>query len=349
MKLLLSFLIAITLIACKQKDTKETAVELPSEEQLTAYDLTIVFASCNDQDRPQPLWRPIIENQPDLYIWGGDNIYADTEDMEKMKADYDKVWANQDYVELSNKTKIVGTWDDHDYGGNDVGAEWKVKDEAQQLFLDFLKVDENDPIRKQEGVYSSEMITTDAGALKVILLDTRYFRSPLKKSTKEGHRYEPWDEADDGSILGEAQWQWLENELKDDSANFTLLVTSIQFLSEEHGYEKWANFPKERAKMYSLLQRAKAQNVIMLSGDLHQAEFSVNENAGTEYPLIDFTTSGLTHTYPEMAWNSNKYRVGEGTKVLNFGVLKFDFNNKKALMEIRTEGNELVEDLMQQY
>jgi len=82
---------------------------------------------------------------------------------------------------------------------------------------------------------------------------------------------------------------------------------------------------------------------------LHQAEFSVNENAGTEYPLIDFTTSGLTHTYPEMAWNSNKYRVGEGTKVLNFGVLKFDFNNKKALMEIRTEGNELVEDLMQQY
>jgi len=349
MKLALSFLIAIVLIGCKQKETSVPIVEDTSEVQNTTYDLTIVFASCNDQDRPQPLWRPIIETQPDLFIWGGDNIYADTDDMKKMKADYDKVWANADYQELSNKTKIIGTWDDHDYGKNDLGVNWKMKKESQKLFLDFLKVPESDVRRKQEGVYSSETISTEKGSVKIILLDTRYFRSPLKKSTIEGKRYEPWQKEGGGTILGKTQWQWLENEMKDDSADFTLLVTSIQFLSDEHGYEKWANFPTEQLKMYEVLQQAKAKNIILLSGDLHQAEFSVNTEAGLGYPLIDFTTSGLTHTYPEMPWKPNKYRVGAGSKALNFGVLKFDFKNKSARIEIRSLDNELIEDLSPQY
>lgn len=37
----------------------------------------LLFGSCNKQDRPQPLW-PVLKNRPsDVFIWLGDNIYAD--------------------------------------------------------------------------------------------------------------------------------------------------------------------------------------------------------------------------------------------------------------------------------
>ena len=37
----------------------------------------IAFGSCCDQDKPQPIWDAIIETQPELFIFLGDNIYGD--------------------------------------------------------------------------------------------------------------------------------------------------------------------------------------------------------------------------------------------------------------------------------
>jgi len=53
----------------------------------------------------------------------------------------------------------------------------------------------------------------DGLLLQVILLDTRYYRDPLSS---------------DGSILGDAQWTWLEKELKGLPTTFTVIVSSIQ-------------------------------------------------------------------------------------------------------------------------
>jgi len=350
MKNIYFLLFLVVLFSCNSKVSKA-----PSEDQRTettedeSPDFTIVFASCNDQNREQPLWKHIIENKPDLFIWGGDNVYADTADMEKMKADYDKVWANKDYAMLAEKTTIIGTWDDHDYGKNDAGVEWEKKAEAQQLLLDFLKVPENDPLRSQEGVYQSKIYETEKGSVKVILLDTRYFRDGLKPSDIQGRRYDPWKEGEGGTILGETQWQWLKEQLNDTTADFNLIVTSIQFLADEHGWEKWGNHPSEVKKMYETLKNAKSKNILLLSGDRHLAEFSANNNAGLGYPLIDFTTSGLTHTFPDSPESINRYRVGKEIKDLNFGVLRFDFENDKVMMEIRGVENKLLENLEQQY
>ncbi len=35
---------------------------------------TIAFGSCNKQYEPQPLWKIIVQNEPDLWIGLGDNI-----------------------------------------------------------------------------------------------------------------------------------------------------------------------------------------------------------------------------------------------------------------------------------
>ncbi|MFC7357510.1 alkaline phosphatase D family protein [Jejudonia soesokkakensis] len=350
MKKMLLLFTLVLLICCKPKPTEASSVEniLPTLSE-SEYDYTIVFGSCNDQDRPQPLWKPILENSPSVFIWGGDNVYADTANMQKMEADYDKVWANSEYQELADTSQIIGIWDDHDYGKNDAGIEWEKKEEAQTLLLDFLKVPENDIRRSQEGVYTSHFFNTKRGSIKVILLDTRYFRTELNPSDVEGRRYDSWEASDAGSVLGDRQWKWLEKELEEASADFTMIVSSIQFLADEHGWEKWGNYPSEVQKMYTVLQNAKASNIFFVSGDRHQGEVSVNKNAGLAYSLVDFTSSGLTHTFPGDPMDSNRYRVGDGTKDLNFGVFQFDFDTQTVLMELRGIDNTLIQEFKQTF
>ncbi|MDX1462326.1 MAG: alkaline phosphatase D family protein [Marinirhabdus sp.] len=336
---------------CKETTPAERIRQENSEQNAKedSYEMSVVFVSCNDQDRPQPLWKPIANNIPAVFVWGGDNIYADTENMDKMANDYQKLLQHPDYAEINRETIVLGTWDDHDYGKNDAGKEWPYKEEAKQLLLDFLGYHESDSIRKRPGVYHSRTITMEAGSVKFILLDTRTFRTPLKESTIPGHRYMAWPETHKGTILGEAQWKWLEDELADDTADFTVLVSSIQFLSDDHGWEKWGNFPSEVKKMYALLKHAKAQNILMLSGDRHMAEISVNTAAGLPYPLVDFTSSGLTHTWIDSETEANEYRVSNVVKQLNFGRLKFDFENEKVRFEIRGADDFLYEAFVQNY
>lgn len=323
-------------------ESKET-VEL---NRVESADFTIAFGSCNKQNLPQPLWDPIIANKPDVFIWGGDNIYADTPDMNRMEQDYNIQKSNPGYQKLISSTPVLATWDDHDYGKNDAGTEWEHKEESQQKFLDFLNVPQNDERRQRKGIYNSKDFNLENGSIKIILLDTRYFRSNLINSEKAGKRYDPNLK---GTVLGEEQWKWLKGELKNSNADFNLVVSSIQILSAEHGFETWGNFPKEVEKIKELIISSKAKNVVLLSGDRHISEFSKVDVPSLKYPLIDFTSSGLTHTYTSFSGEPNKYRAGEVVSDLSFGLLFFDFNKKKVTMQMRGQGNKLQQQLIQVY
>ncbi|WP_435577630.1 alkaline phosphatase D family protein [Gilvibacter sp.] len=346
-KLYLSLALVLCISACKNSQSKSEV-----EQETTAVNdtLTFVFASCNDQEREQPLWNPILGHKPELFIWGGDNIYSDTRDSSKMRADYDKQFNQPDYTKLRTQTKVIGTWDDHDYGENDAGAQYPMKIVASELFWDFMELPKGDSLRDQPGVFHSYVHQTEQGSVKFILLDTRYYRDPLLKSEDPNKRYTPWTEDHDGWFLGPLQWVWLENQLKDTTHDFTFIVSSIQFLNNaDHGWEKWGNFPAERNKMYEVLKAAQSKNIILLSGDRHHAEMSKDEQAGLGYPLLDFTASGLTHTFPGSPLEPNEYRWGEGTKDLNFGLIKVHQASKTVVFEIRGKDDVLIEQFVQAY
>ncbi|QED37411.1 alkaline phosphatase family protein [Antarcticibacterium arcticum] len=321
---------------------EKTSVDAPSKSS----DFIIAFGSCNRQDLPQPLWESIVENNPDLFIWGGDNVYADTADMQQLENDYETQKANAGYQKLLASTEILATWDDHDYGQNNGGTNWEFKKESQQKFLDFLDVPVNDLRREREGVYHSKLYTTPKGSVKVIVLDTRYFRSDLTMSETPGKRYEPDPE---GTILGEAQWTWLEQELKDSRADFNILVSSIQILAAEHGFETWGNFPLEVVKLEDLIASSGAQNVVILTGDRHISEFSRKQVKGLKYALVDFTSSGLTHTYTGFTGEPNQYRTGEVVSDLSFGLLFIDFDSRSIRMEMRGKENILQQEHLEKY
>ena len=210
----------------------------------------------------------------------------------------------------------------------------KLKKEAQKIFLDFFNVDAKSPRRKQEGIYHSKIFKTTEGNIKVIILDTRYFRTALTKSTKNSKRFMP-NTYGNGTVLGATQWQWLTGELKNSKADFNIIVSSIQVLAAEHGFETWGNFPHEVEKLKKLIVESNAKGVLLLSGDRHISEFSKTTVENLSFPLIDFTSSGLTHAYRGFTNEKNKYRVKDVVYNISFGILKFDFKTHKVTMQIR--------------
>lgn len=292
----------------------------------------VAFGSCNRQDKAQPLWNPILEAKPDLFIWTGDIVYGDTEDMALLKEKYRLQAEQADYMVFTRKVPVIGVYDDHDYGVNDGGKEYPQREASAQLLLDFLGESKESPRRKQEGVYASYDYGEADRLVRVIMLDTRY------------HREKPGPEAD---ILGEAQWKWLESQLMGSPARVNLIVSSIQILPEQHRFEKWANFPKARERLFDLIAKSKARGVVMISGDRHIAEISRMDVPGVFYPIYEITSSGMTHSFSSFRGEPNNLRVGEPFTELHYGLIAFDWDAviPTISMEIRDAANKAVRSL----
>ncbi len=308
----------------------------------------IAFGSCNRTELPNLLWDDILDARPDLWIWGGDIIYADTDDADAIRAMYEDQMEIPEYKALVAEVPVIGTWDDHDYGLNDGGVEFEAKAASQQALLDFLGVPGEHARRQREGVYAAHSYTFGKHTAKVLVLDTRYFRSPLRKDSTGVKRYLPHQQAG-GTVLGGKQWQWLERELRSSKADFNIIVSSIQLLSGEHGFESWGLFPAQTQKLLDLIADSGASGVMVLSGDRHISEFSRLESAGLRDPLVDFTSSGLTHAYRDFSGEPNPYRVGEVIAVESFGLLLLDGDNKQAVFQIRGDSGEVLAELRQDY
>ncbi len=341
MQKFLTFLLLFIILGCTPKSTDllYAPQSLPTRTELQ----TIAFGSCARQDLPQDIWRDVLANEPDLWIWLGDNIYGDTEDMTVMAAKYQMQKSGELYQQLRSSTSIIGIWDDHDYGVNDGDKNYVLKDESKALMLDFLDVPKNADVRKRPGAYQSYTFGPAGKKVKVILLDGRYFRDELEKGEgDQSRRYLP---NPTGDMLGEAQWTWLERELTNSDAQIHFIGCGIQFIPEEHPFEKWANFPQARQRLFDLLTKTKPAQAILLSGDRHIAEISKFNLSELDYPLYDVTASGLTHAYTGAGEEPNRHRVGKLIKQLNFGVLRIDWSGEAPTVtaEIRSLGDEVLE------
>ncbi|HYT92665.1 MAG TPA: alkaline phosphatase D family protein [Gemmataceae bacterium] len=296
----------------------------------------IAFGSCAHQDKPQPIWDVVIAAKPDLFLFLGDTVYGDTTDMDVLRKKYAKLAAIPGWQRLRAACPVHATWDDHDYGANDAGAEYPKKDESQQIFLDFFGVAKDAPRRTQKGVYHAQLFGPPERRLQVILLDTRYFRSPLKKRGKFIPGEGPYIPSPDktATMLGDAQWRWLEAQFRV-PAKVRLLVSSIEVVAEDHGWEKWMNLPHERERLYQLIRDTKAGGVVVLSGDRHLGELSVMD-AGIGYPLFDLTSSGLN--WGEKKWRPlevNRHRLATMNDGDNFGLVTIDWDRPDPLLSLQ--------------
>ena len=308
-------------------DTPQQAPDRP--------DLTIAFGSCNRTDLPQVMWGPLVANDPDVFIWLGDIVYGDTHDMQALRDLYDQVDREPGYQKLKETAKIIGIWDDHDYGWNDAGKYYSKRDSSKQVLMDFLGVDPSSDVWSHDGVYTSYTFGEHPTQTRVILLDTRYFRDTVVSDPDPNRRYTV---NESGDILGEEQWAWLETEIKASDADIHIIGSGIQIVPQEHGWEKWGNFPKSRNRMLSLLREVKPKNTLLISGDRHIAEYS-RIKLTDDYAVNEVTSSGLTHTWSYAQEEPNAYRIGDLIVKRNFGVIRI--RPDKMTVEIRGEQDSL--------
>lgn len=258
---------------------------------------TLGFGSCARQERPQPIWDTINAAHCDAFVLCGDNIYADSSDPAVFREKYALLAAMPGFAKLRQTTPLFATWDDHDYGINDGGAGFPGAAVAQQEYCDFFQVPATSPLRTTPGVYDCVTLGPAGKRVQLILLDTRAFRSPLKKDATNP-KLTVANTDPGATVLGEGQWAWFERRLRE-PAEVRVVVSSIQLIPNEHGSEKWDNFPAERARFLELLHRTQAQSVVIISGDRHLAELSLLTPAdGAPYPLYELTTSGLNQPIP---------------------------------------------------
>ena len=299
----------------------------------------IAFGSCCRQGTDQSIWRVIAAEAPDLFIHLGDTVYTDPaiEARDGVLLALDRVYAaqarNPDFAVFASHIPILHTWDDHDFGAQDGGRDFALRDEARRRYLDFWHVPADDPRRSQpDGVYYAREIGSGDRCVQIILLDCRFNRSallaaaPATEATRRQLGLGPYRPNRDpvAAMLGEAQWTWLAAQLRR-PARLRLIGSSIQFGAGFRGWDSWENFPLEKARLSRLIAETGAQGVAFVSGDIHYGEFSV-ETRGAPYPLWDFTSSGLTHYWPSPGPNMNRWprHTYHGE---NFGLLDIDWSS----------------------
>lgn len=285
----------------------------------------IAWGSCYRESQPCLMLETLAGKMPELYLALGDNIYGDTQDMALLRRKYRRLGRQPAWRDFVRGTPVLATWDDHDYGADDSGRHYKPKAESKEIFLDFFDEPADSPRRSREGIYSSHLLGPPEKRIQILMLDLRTFRSPIARAESKPYPelggYRPLTDEKEQVMLGEAQWQWLEEELKK-PAKLRLVGLSTQLGTAHNGHEAWANLPKERERFLDLVRKTRAEGVLLLSGDTHWAEYSLIERPGL-YPLYDLTSSSLNQSWNPAGANPN--RIGRAYTDPNAAMLEIDW------------------------
>ena len=315
----------ITLLVCSFLPGLSSSTAINSEHYVMG------FGSCLTEKREQPIWSAIKEENLQEFIFMGDNVYGDNEEtgeLDDMKVAY--ALQREKLPDWLKEIKVNAIWDDHDYGKNDGGEEYLFKEQAQELFLDFWQAPLDDPRRNREGIYFSEVREIFNLKVNLIGLDTRYHRSAL------GQKDKPYSPVDDESktMLGKVQWNWLEEELSQNN-DLNIIVSSIQVIPTNHGFEKWGNFPHERSRLLKLIKDSKVPTIIV-SGDRHKAGIYKKGD------VIELTSSSMNKPLPNYIskiWDllnkeTDAHLIGDMYYPENYGILSIN-KNGEILIELK--------------
>lgn len=310
----------------------------------------IAFGSCAKEEKDQPIWDAVLAAKPDVFIFLGDNIYADTRDPGVMAAKYAKLAAKPGFQKLKESTPILAIWDDHDYGEDDAGADFPMKEESRRQFCDFWGESASSPRRTRDGVYASYFFGPAGRRVQIILPDLRWNRTPIRTLDLGGKDYDDWarelaakglevpgpyDRIADSAatMIGDRQWRWIEDQLAA-PADLRILGSSLQVIADFPGWEGWINYAMDHQRLFEVIRRRRANGLVCISGDTHYGEISMLD-VNTPYPIWDLTSSGLTEVWPVTPPNAR--RIGSVWRDRNFGLIDIDWRGRSLTLAVHGE------------
>jgi alkaline phosphatase D len=271
-----------------------------------ARDLAIAFGSCFFLADADPAWGgqdygggygifdTIAAMQPDLMLWGGDNLYfqkQDELDPAAMALRHQRQRTLPALQKLLTAAPQLAIWDDHDYGPNDADMSYVMKGDSLQLFRRYW-ANPSYGLPDVPGIFGRARW----GDVDIFLLDDRWYRSANR--AKDGP---------DKAMFGPQQMAWLRNALTHSRAPIKLVINGSQMWNRVNRFEGWNHFATEQRAFADWLQAQRIDGVVFLSGDRHFSELLKIDRPGT-YPLYEFTSSPLTSrpwAKPEAAEQSN--------------------------------------------
>ena len=146
-------------------------------------------------------------------------------------------------VDLVYQT-LAGDGEREDRGGRDLyqGIADAVRRLGRSKPLVFLNACETARVTKEKGL----------DRLALVGMSCQTSIGPVMWHRKIGKvgKYAPNTDKDT-TILGEGQWQWLEEQLKK-PAELRLVVSSTQVIPDQKGMDEWGAFPRERQRLFDL-------------------------------------------------------------------------------------------------
>ncbi|GAA1293433.1 alkaline phosphatase D family protein [Saccharothrix xinjiangensis] len=249
--------------------------------------VTMGLGSCAPST-PNTVWTRIADEGCDSFVMLGDTPYVDSADLAVARARHREFLAQPELARLVRSTPIWGTWDDHDFGGNDFHGDHSGKRANRTAFVDYRAnatfghaangaqlTDRSDG----EGVHTSFR----RGPVEVFLIDPRWFS-----------RTEPsWADPAKPTCLGRVQWDWLRARLRASTATFKALATGMIW-DDKGNAEKddWETYAHEKNAILDLIAAERIPGCFLIGGDIHVSR-ALNYGPRVGYDLWQYIVSPL--------------------------------------------------------
>ncbi|MBX3560955.1 MAG: alkaline phosphatase D family protein [Sphingomonas sp.] len=285
-------------------------------------DFRVAFGSCCriQFDRDQRIFDVVRQLEPDMFLWLGDNIYADSDQAQALSDLYSRQRVVASLEPLLRSTPQLATWDDHDFGFNNSDGLSPAKAESLRLFKSYWA----NPAYGSDGA-PGIWCKQSYGGVDFFILDGRYHRDPSDAPDTPAK-----------TMLGAAQKAWLKAELQRSRAPFKILVSGGGWSSaeREEGGDSWAVYMHERDEIFDFIRDRGIEGVVCISGDSHMGELNcIPRSAEGGYDMYDLGSSPLAQMpavkqlrqVPEMRIRDTWSRS------VNVGMMRFEMGRTPRL------------------
>ena len=261
-------------------------------------------------------------------LWLGDNWYTRDVDYYDAWGMWNRASRDRSLPVLQpflKSTSHFAIWDDHDFGPNDMGKNFILKETSREVFKNYW-LNTSYGFNNQ-GIYSQ----ISYGDVDVFMMDDRWWRSADAMPDSINGQPNP-----NKRMWGAEQLEWLKNALLYSRAPFKIIANGSQVLNPASPVDKMLNCPAEYQELMDFLKDNRINGVLFLSGDRHHTEVIKVERPGT-YPMYDVTVSPLTagtHTFGGVEKN-NPYRVLGIDEKQNYG--RFSFTGDRGKRKLTVE------------
>ena len=242
----------------------------------TAFRLAIT--SCMKIGRPQGSWNILLEEQPDLHLTVGDTHYADTTNPTVQLEHHLTYRREKEFAKVLQQVPTYAIWDDHDFGPNDSDGTAKGKEFS---LAGWKQAWPNPPSGTSDA--PGAFFKFSRGDVDFFVVDGRYHRSPSRSLDDDKKR-----------MLGDAQFAWLLEGLKNSKAKFKIIASgSVLDHSKSDG---WRIFTFSRHRLFDAIKKEKISGVMYIGGDIHKSlVWQHHESDRVGYPMIEIISSGVTN------------------------------------------------------